>query len=307
MNQENCLEKKIFLLKKTTNKHFHLKTLFLIFLIIYCIDVVSFNSITNADSTNINENNLLTETEIFPKKNGPILPVQPFLHQITPPDYDTPYDIYLSWDLVINATIIHIFRSTTKNYSEAVLIADYISEYAIYYIDSDGKILGNTYYYFIRAFDDHEGFIDSNWQNVTLPQVLFDQPLEIKFSDVIFTVKCNANLSELRVYIGVGEEEGNFWYRIMESSNQKSEDGNYTFSKKVRIDSEGPLFYYYKGINQANDRIYIGNTKNFPLISPQDIRITTDHFKMIVGFVAIVTFIVGYGIVKKKVKNLKSW
>ena len=298
MNQENCLEKKKCLLKKKLNKHFHLKTLFVIFLILFCIDIVSFNSIMNANSTNNVKYNHLTEIEAIPKNNNPILPVQPFLHPIAPPDYDNPYDVYLSWDQVDNKLLIQIFISTTKNYSTAVLIKDNLSGYATHHIHTENyyyfeKKLGNTYYYFIKISDE-EGSVNSNWQNVTLPQVLFDQPLEIKISDVTFTVKSLANLSYMRLIYWVGEETKWGPYD-MESSNQKNEDGYYTFSKQRRIVSEGPLFYYYVGVNQENDIIYLGNTNNEnPLISPQDIRITTDHFKLIVGFVAIVAYFLVY-------------
>jgi len=261
----------------------------------------------NANSTNNVKYNHLTEIEAIPKKNNPILPVQPFLHPIAPPDYDNPYDVYLSWDQVDNKLLIQIFISTTKNYSTAVLIMDNLSGYATYHIHTENhyyfdKYLGNTYYYFIKISDE-EGSVNSNWQNVTLPQVLFDQPLEIKFSDVTFTVKSLTSLFYMALYYWVGEETELGPYH-MESSNQKNEDGYYTFSRKIRIVSEGPLFYYYVGANQEYDSFYLGNINNKnPLTSPQDIRITTDHFNLILGFVAIVACILVYNIFRNIEEN----
>ena len=301
MNQENCLK------KKKKKKYFYLQTLFVIFLIIFYIGVEPFNSNTNVNSTNIVKFKHSTEFEAFPKKNSPILPVQPILHPIITPDYDTPYVVSLSWDQLINATSIQIFRSTKKNYSAAVQIGYNYSYNMISHIDSeatyDGKILGNTYYYFIKAFNE-DGFINSNWQNVTLPQVLFNQPLEIKLSDVIFTVKSLAKINELMVYYKVGEEGkvSGFVFDIS-SSTQKSEDGYYIFTMKERIDSEGPLYYWYVGTTQTYYKIYLGNESN-PLISTQDIKVTTDHFKLIVKLTVITAEIIVAIILYKKVKNL---
>lgn len=298
-NQENCLK------KKKKNKHFHLQTFLVIFLIIFYIGIGPFNSNTNVNSTDIVILNHSTEFEGFPKKNSPILPVQPVLHSITPPDYDAPYTVSLSWDQLINATSMGIFRSTTKNYSAAVEIGSSYPYNKISYIDSEstynGKILGNTYYYFIRAFNE-EGFINSNWQNVTLPRVLFNQPPEIKLSDVIFTVKSLTVLDFLIVHYKVGEDEGRTSH-VMHSSTQKSEDGYYIYTNKVRIDSEGPLYYWYTGHTQTHYQLDLGNESN-PLISAQDIKVTTDHFKLIVKLTVIVAEIIVAIILYKKVKNL---
>ena len=216
MNQE----KNKCLLQKKSNGYFHLKTLIVIFLIFFYIGNISFMSVNSTYKGNFNHS---TGFEAFPKKSGPILPVTPILHPIDSPNYDAPYDVSLSWDPLINATRVQIFRSNTKNYSAAVQISSDYDDSLMSYTDSRGeydeKILGNTYYYFIKVFDEEDS-INSNWQNVTLPQVLFDQPLEIKLSYVRFTVKSLANLTGLKVYYKIGED-GESTYYSMGPSSQK--------------------------------------------------------------------------------------
>ena len=300
MNQE----KNKCLLEKKSNGYFHLQTLIVIFLIIFYNGTTSFISFMSANSTydvNFNHSNGF---ETFPKKSDPILPVTPILHPIDSPTYDAPYDVSLSWDPLINATMVQIFRSNTKNYSAAVQISSDYDESLMSYTDSRGvydeKILGNVYYYFIKAFNEEDS-INSNWQNVTLPQVLFDQPLEIKLSYVRFTVKSFANLTDLKVYYKIGEE-GESTYYSMGPSSQKGEDGYYTISRKITISSEGPLFYWYRGDLQAGKDVILGN-RSLPLKSAEDIKLTTANFLKIVDLSSIAAGIIVFIIVYYKTKK----
>ena len=301
MNQE---KNKWLLKKKKSNEHIHLHNFIVIFLLISYIGTTSFNSIPNVNSTYDDKFKHSTGFETFPKNNGPILPVTPILHPIDPPNYDAPYDVSLSWEPLINATMVQIFRSITKNYSAAVQIGSNYSHHMISYVDSQGlfeeTILGNTYYYFIKVFDEEDS-INSNWQNVTLPQVLFEQPLEIKLSYVRFTVKSLANLSDLKVYYKIGEE-GESTYYSLGSSSQKSEDGYYTFSRKITITSEGPLFYWYRGYLQASNKVYLGN-QSLPLKSAENIKLTADHFILIVKLTSFTASVIVCIIVTKKTKG----
>jgi len=298
-------EKNKCLLQKKSNGYFHLKTLIVIFLILFYIGNTSFYSSMSGKSTyNVNFNDS-TGFGAFPKKSDPILPVTPILHPIAPPTYDAPYDVSLSWDPLINATMVQIFRSTTKNYSAAIQIgSDYwhgITSYNDIQKSYNEKILGITYYYFIKAFNE-ENSINSNWQNVTLPQVLFEQPLEIKLSYVRFTVKSLANLTDLKVYYYMIGEEGEYTYYSLGPSSQKSEDGYYTFSRKLTLESEGPLFYWYWGGLQASNSVYLGNWTH-PLKSVEDIKLTTANFLKIVDSSSIVASVIVFIIVYYKTKK----
>ena len=75
---------------------------------------------------------------------------------------------------------------------------------------------------------------------------------------------------------------------------------------KRRINSEGPLFYYYIGDSQAENSIFLGDWDN-PLTSPQDIKLTTYHFKIIIAIVAVIANVFVYGILKKKLKRISFW
>ena len=300
MNQE----KNKCLLEKKSNGYFHLQTLIVIFLIIFYIGTTSFNSVIIVNSTYDVNFNHSTGFETFPKKSDPILPVTPILHPIDSPTYDAPYDVSLSWDPLINATMVQIYRSNTKNYSAAVQISSDYWHGIISYRDIqsiyDGKILGNTYYYFIKAYNEEDS-INSNWQNVTLPQVLFEQPLEMKLSYVRFTVKSLANLTDLKVHYQIGEEGESTYYSLGPSS-QKSEDGYYTFSRKLTIASDGPLFYWYWGGLQASNSVYLGN-RTHPLKSAEDIKLTTANFLKIVDLSSIAASVIVFIIVYYKTKK----
>ena len=305
MNQE----KNKCLLQKKSKRYFHLQTLIVISLIILYIGTTSFNSFMSVNSTCNIKYKQSTGFEAFPKRSDLILPVKPILHPIDSPNYDAPYDVSLSWNPLINATKVQIFRSNSKNYSAAVQIGYNFSQYAISYVDSqgqfEGKILGETYYYFIKAFNE-EASINSNWQNVTLPQVLFEQPLEIKLSYVRFTVKSLANLTDLKVYYYKIGEEGESTYYSLGPSSQKSEDGYYTISRKITFTSKGPLYYWYRGDLQGINSVNLGN-RSHPLKSTEDIKLTTEHFKIIVQITSVIAVIIVEYIVKKKTKSTKYW
>jgi len=303
MNQE----KNKWLLKRSKSKgYFRLQTLIVLFIVIFCIGTTSFNSMRSVNSTDIDSFNHSTGFDAFPKNYCPISQDVPFLHPIDPPTYDAPYEISLTWDPLINATMIQIFRSNTKNYSTAVQLGGDYDELLPSYTDYRGlydeKILGNTYYYVIKVYYE-VGYNYSNWQNVTLPQLLFDQPLEIKLSDVRFTVKTLANLTNLKVYYKIGEEGDSTHYN-MGSSSQKGEDGYYTISRKISISSKGPLFYWYRGDLQSGKDVILG-TRSLPLNSTEDIKFITANFLKIVDLSSIAAAVIVLIIVQYKTKKYR--